>query len=156
MPARTNSASRPKFTGLTPRSAATSRVGAANRKKNTAPEILLRKALSAAGLRFRLHAKDLPGCPDLVIRRRRIALFCDGDFWHGRNWSNRKSKLSMGWNAEYWVSKIERNRERDRFVTKTLRRLGWRVIRVWEGDVRRTPQRVATKILIAIDRDDDV
>lgn len=137
----------PKFKGLTPRSATASRVGAANRKTNTAPEVMLRKALSASGLRFRLHATDLPGCPDLVIRRRKIALFCDGDFWHGRDWQNRRKKLADGWNAEYWVAKIERNRARDRVVTRALRRLGWRAIRVWEGEVRRDPARVATKIL---------
>src|SRR5688572_19254855 len=114
MPARKKSASMPKFKGLIPRSAATSRVGAANRKTNTAPEILLRKTLFASGLRFRLHATDLPGCPDLVIRRLKIAVFCDGDFWHGRRWPSRKSKLVAGWNAAYWVAKIERNRERDR------------------------------------------
>ena len=140
----------PKFNGLTPRSAATSRVGAANRKTNTSPEILLRKTLFASGLRFRLHAKDLPGCPDLVIRRRKIAVFCDGDFWHGRRWPKRRSKLAAGWNAAYWVAKIERNRERDRRVTSALRQLGWQVIRVWEGDVRREPLRVATKIVKVI------
>lgn len=147
MPSRTKSVSMPKFKGLTPRSATASRVGAANRKTNTVPEVMLRKALSASGLRFRLHATDLPGCPDLVIRRRKIALFCDGDFWHGRDWQNRKKKLADGWNAAYWVAKIERNRARDRVVTRALRRLGWRAIRVWEGEVRRDPARVATKIL---------
>jgi DNA mismatch endonuclease, patch repair protein len=151
MAARKKSASIPKFKGLAPRSAATSRVGAANRKTNTAPEILLRKTLFASGLRFRLHATDLPGCPDLVIRRRKIAVFCDGDFWHGRDWQNRKKKLADGWNAEYWVAKIERNRRRDRQVTRLLRGLGWAVVRVWESDVRRDPVCAASTILDAIE-----
>jgi DNA mismatch endonuclease (patch repair protein) len=137
----------PKFAGLAARSSATSRVGAANRKKNTAPEMLLRKGLSARGLRFRLHAKDLPGCPDLVIPRYRIAVFCDGDFWHGRKWSKRKSKLAAGWNAAYWVAKIARNREHDREVTRTLRHLGWAVIRIWESDVRRDPRGAAATVV---------
>jgi DNA mismatch endonuclease (patch repair protein) len=147
MAIRTKTALMPRFAGLAARSKATSRVGAANRKKNTAPEILLRKALAANGLRFVVHATDLPGCPDLVIRRYRIAVFCDGDFWHGRRWSVRKKKLAIGWNGEYWVAKIERNRRRDRIVTRALRKLGWRVVRVWEGDVRRNPERAVAKIL---------
>src|SRR4051812_5035010 len=147
MPPRKKPGSVPRFDGLTARSAVTSRVGAANRKKNTTPELLLRKALLASGARFTLHANDLPGCPDLVIRRHRIAIFCDGDFWHGRDWLKRRRTLAEGWNADYWVAKIERNRARDRIVTKSLRQLGWRLIRVWEGDVRRDPVRVATKIL---------
>jgi DNA mismatch endonuclease, patch repair protein len=141
----------PRYTTLTPRSAATSRVGAANRKKNSGPEVLLRKALSARGLRFRLHAEDLPGCPDLVIRSKRLAVFCDGDFWHGREWGNRKNKLAAGWNADYWISKIDRNRRRDRVVSRTLRRLGWRVIRVWETDLRRNPGKVAARIFKAFE-----
>jgi DNA mismatch endonuclease (patch repair protein) len=92
----------------------------------------------------------LPGRPDLVVRRFRIAVFCDGDFWHGRNWSNRKRKLATGWNARYWVAKIQRNRERDRRTTALLRRLGWHVVRVWESEVRRNPNRAAAKILEAI------
>jgi DNA mismatch endonuclease (patch repair protein) len=147
MQAHKKSASMPRFKGLTPRSAATSRVGAANRKMNTAPEILLKKAVLASGLRFVLHAKDLPGCPDLVIRRHRTAVFCDGDFWHGRHWARRRAKLLAGWNSTYWVAKIERNRQRDRRVTRALKRLGWQVIRIWEGDVKRDPGLVAAKIL---------
>lgn len=107
----------------------------------------MRKALWAAGLRYRLHPTALPGRPDIVISRYRLAIFCDGDFWHGRDWRKRKKKLAQGWNAGYWVAKIARNRERDRTVTSTLRRLGWQVIRVWEGDVLRDPVRIATKIL---------
>ena len=151
MTARRKPALMPRFSGLAPRSAATSRVGAANRKKDTAPEILLREALSAEGLRFVLHAKELPGCPDLVIQRYKIAVFCDGDFWHGRRWSARKDRLAAGWNGEYWVAKIERNRRRDRTVTSALRRLGWRIVRVWESDVRRKPERVVAKIVGAIE-----
>lgn len=89
----------------------------------------------------------LPGRPDLVVASAKVAIFCDGDFWHGRHWSKRRAKLAAGWNADYWVAKIERNRRRDRSVRSALRRRGWRVIRVWESDVRRSPSIVAQQIL---------
>ena len=129
----------PRYENYRPRSAKASRVGASNRRQDTTPEILLRKALRAAGVRYRLHPPALTGRPDLVIARHRVVVFCDGDFWHGRKWSKRKGKLAEGWNASYWVAKIERNRQRDRQVTRVLRALGWTVVRVWESDVRRDP-----------------
>lgn len=136
----------PRFTGLTARHAAASKVGAANKRKNTSPELLLRRALWAAGVRYRLHAADLPGRPDLVIRHAHVAVFCDGDFWHGKNWPRRRAKLEAGWNASYWVKKIERNRERDRQAAKALRAQGWHVVRVWESDVRRDPQQAVLRV----------
>ena len=99
------------------------------------------------GCRYRSNVKRLPGCPDLVLAECRLAVFCDGDFWHGRRWRQRRAKLASGWNAEYWVAKIGRNRQRDRLVNRQLRGLGWNVIRVWESDVRRNPARVAQRIL---------
>jgi DNA mismatch endonuclease (patch repair protein) len=142
----------PRFAGLKARHAAASRVGAANKRKNTAPELLLRRALWAAGVRYRLHAHDLPGRPDVVIRRARVAVFCDGDFWHGRNWPQRRAKLARGWNASYWIAKIERNRARDRQTAKALRALGWQVVRVWESDVRRAPHRAVMRVQRAMQR----
>lgn len=141
----------PRYGGFRPRGAAASRVGAGNRRQDTTPEILLRKALRAVGIRYRSNVKRLPGCPDLILTKYRVAVFCDGDFWHGREWSKRKTKLLAGWNAEYWVAKIQQNRARDREVTGALRVLGWRVVRVWESDLRRDPLRVAAKILKLID-----
>ena len=121
-------------------------------EKTPSPEILLRKLLSSAGVRYRLHPQNVPGHPDLVIRRSRIVVFCDGDFWHGRHWARRRIKLARGWNADYWIAKIERNRRRDRLVTRRLRLLGWRVIRVWESEIQRNPKGVADSILDAIKR----
>jgi DNA mismatch endonuclease, patch repair protein len=141
----------PRYENYRPRSAKTSRVGASNRRQNTTPEILLRKALWAAGVRYRLHPPALTGRPDMVIARHRVVVFCDGDFWHGRQWSKRKGKLAEGWNAPYWVAKIERNRQRDREVARALRSLGWTVVRVWESDVRRDPIAAASKIVGAIE-----
>jgi DNA mismatch endonuclease (patch repair protein) len=95
----------------------------------------------------------LPGSPDIVLPRYRVVIFVDGDYWHGRNWAQRRAKLSAGTNAKYWVEKIERNRARDQTVNATLRRLGWTVIRVWETDVQQSParaaQRVSRRILVS-------
>lgn len=150
MPAKKKALSVPRYENYRPRTTEASRVGASNRRQDTTPEILLRTALRSFGVRFRSNAKMLPGCPDLILPRERITVFCDGDFWHGRHWPERKRKLLGGWNAEYWVAKIERNRARDRSVNRALRRLGWRVIRVWEGDVKRNPTKAAAKIVSAI------
>lgn len=151
MATRKTALSVPRYDNFRPRSSQASRVGASNRRQDTTPEILLRKALWAAGVRYRLHPPALIGRPDLVIARHRVVVFCDGDFWHGRKWSKRKGKLAEGWNASYWVAKIERNRQRDRQVTRVLRALGWTVVRVWESDVRRDPAVAASKILGAIE-----
>ena len=137
----------PRYENFTPRSLRTSQVGSSNRRQDTTPEIMLRTAMSTLGLRYRSNVRTLPGCPDLVLSRPRIAIFCDGDFWHGRQWQKRKRQLKAGWNAQYWVAKIERNRARDRAVARALRQLGWCVIRVWEGDIRRDSLRVAQNIL---------
>jgi DNA mismatch endonuclease, patch repair protein len=150
MPARKIALTVPRYENYRPRSEEASRVGTGNRRQDTTPEILLRAALRAAGVRYRSNVKTLPGCPDLVLVRNRIAVFCDGDFWHGRHWAKRKTQLLAGWNSTYWVAKIARNRERDRVVTRALRERGWHVIRVWESEVRRNPERAAAKILNAV------
>ena len=151
MPAMKIKLTVPRYENYRPRSAEASRVGTGNRRQDTTPEILLRKALWATGVRYRLHPAALPGRPDLAIVRHRVAVFCDGDFWHGRQWRSRKDKLAAGWNASYWIAKIDRNRRRDRQVTRRLRLLGWRVVRVWESDVCRDPVRAAAKVLDIVD-----
>lgn len=142
----------PSFRRLTPSSEAASRWGRANRKRDTAPELLLRSSLWRIGLRFRVHRGDLPGNPDIVLPRHHAVIFCDGDFWHGRHWAKRKTKLEHGANAGYWVAKIERNRRRDRARVRDLRKLGWRVIRVWESDVMRNPERAASWVKLQLER----
>lgn len=148
--AHTTRVSVPRYKDYLPRTEAATRVGSSNRSENTTPEVLLRSALRLNRIRYRSHAKTLPGRPDLILIPHRIAVFCDGDFWHGRNWAERKRKLSAGWNAEYWVAKIERNRQRDREITRLLKKKGWRVIRIWESDVRTQPERVVQKLLKCI------
>lgn len=108
-----------------------------SKKTDTKPELLLRQALWSAGLRYRKNPADLPGKPDVVFPRAKLAVFCDGDFWHGRNWEARRAKLSLGHNAEYWLAKIERNMQRDAEVTAALHEAGWLVLRFWESDVKR-------------------
>jgi len=103
------------------------------RGSNTKPEKLLRSALHAEGLRFRVHRRDLPGCPDIVFPRARLAVFVDGCFWHGCPEHAVKPKT----NAEFWAEKLRRNKQRDRDVARTLEQQGWGVVRFWEHDVKR-------------------
>ena len=134
------------YRGLKPTSAHASAVGRGNRRSETRPEILLRQALWRRGLRYRLDTAALPGKPDLIFPRQRVAVFCDGDFWHGSEWPTRREKLARGANAEYWLAKISGNMARDRSVTEELCSLGWRVVRVWESEVHSGPEAVATRI----------
>ena len=106
-------------------------------KSGTKCELLLRKALWRAGIRYRLHGRGLPGRPDLVFGSKRLVVFCDGDFWHGRDLEARLAKLANGHNAPYWMSKIRRNVERDHDQMLELNRAGWAVLRIWEGDILR-------------------
>ncbi len=94
-----------------------------------------------------MDATQLPGRPDLAFFSVRLAVFCDGDFWHGRHWEQRKISLHRGHNASYWIAKIERNRARDGEVDAQLRAQGWRSVRVWEGDVRKNAPAIARKVL---------
>jgi DNA mismatch endonuclease, patch repair protein len=127
----------PNFAGLRPASEAASRAKRANRKRDTRPELLLRSALWALGLRYRTHVSGLPGTPDLLFKRAGVVVFCDGDFWHGRNWPELRGQLERRHNADYWVAKIARNRERDCKHTERLTQEGWFVLRLWESDIVR-------------------
>lgn len=142
----------PSFKGFRSSGQAASAVGRANRKTHTQPEVLLRRALWRKGIRYRLYASDVPGRPDLVIRSLRVAIFVDGDFWHGRDWPKRRKRLQRGANASYWMAKIARNRARDRLTTRSLQRDGWNVIRVWELDVRRDPEAAAARVAALVIR----
>lgn len=127
----------------------TRKVMRANRGRDTKPELRLRRELHRRGVRYRLHADDVPGRPDLVIRRLRLAVFVDGDFWHGNRWRLRGlSGLEddIASNHEYWVPKIRRNMERDQEVTRRLQSMGWKVVRIWESDVNRDPTGAADRV----------
>ena len=139
MPSRSatlhNRTKSPSFVGLTASSEQSSAIKRRNSKTETKPEIKLRRALWAAGLRYRKNVRRLSGVPDVVFVRSKVVVFCDGDFWHGRNWSDLQPKLRDGSNGAYWVEKIRSNMERDRVTTERLQREGWAVVRVWEKDV---------------------
>jgi DNA mismatch endonuclease (patch repair protein) len=142
----------PTFVGLSPASEAASRAKRGNRKRDTKPELVLRRALWAAGLRYRIHASHLPGNPDIVFRASRVVVFCDGDFWHGRDWPVLQEQLSRRHNADYWIAKICRNRERDALHTARLAEEGWLVLRFWENDIIRDPSAVAAAVREAVRR----
>jgi DNA mismatch endonuclease (patch repair protein) len=133
----------PSFKGLRPASESAARAKRANRKRDTAAELALRRAVWRMGLRYRVNVATMPGTPDIVFSRARVAVFCDGDFWHGRDWPRLRAKLECGTNPGYWSAKIARNRERDRRVDAELTRAGWRVVRLWETDIRRDPDTAA-------------
>ncbi|WP_293783515.1 very short patch repair endonuclease [uncultured Pedobacter sp.] len=101
--------------------------------KNSLPELKLRQALWAKNIRFRIHPKNFPGKPDVVINKYRLAIFVDGDFWHGYKWDERKSTIKT--NSGFWIPKIERNMQRDRYVNQQLEAKGYTVMRFWEHDV---------------------
>jgi DNA mismatch endonuclease (patch repair protein) len=141
----------PSYAGLRPASKrASAAARASSTKSGTGPERLLRKALRELGIRHSQRSSQLPGRPDLVFRKARVVVFCDGDFWHGRKLEARLERLSRGHNADYWVAKIGANVVRDRANNRALRRLGWKVLRFWESEIRRSPERVAAKVAKAI------
>lgn len=125
----------PSYSGFRPVSEAASRSKSKLRRTDTKPELLLRRKLWSEGLRYRKNFNKLPGKPDIIFPKQKIAVFCDGDFWHGRNWTIRRAKLAAGANAAYWVAKIESNIARDVRVNHQLQELGWTVLRFWEGDL---------------------
>lgn len=141
------SSAKARFKGLSPASpAATKAAKGASRKRDTKCEVVLRRALYRLGLRYRVAPTDLPGRPDIVFRRQRVAVFCDGDFWHGRDLEIRLAKLAVGHNAPYWVAKIRGNVERDRKHNAALELAGWAVLRFWETDIVANPEWVANVI----------
>ena len=105
--------------------------------KDTSIELQLRKALWHKGYRYRKNYKSLPGSPDIVLTKYRIAIFCDSEFFHGKDWEVLKPRLEKSNNSEFWISKISRNRERDDEINKKLLFMGWTVIRFWGNDIKK-------------------
>lgn len=100
-------------------------------------ELLLRKELWSRGMRYRKNAKKIFGKPDIVFIGKKIAVFCDSEFWHGYDWENHKNDIKS--RREFWIPKIERNIERDREVTEKLKAEGWTVIRFWGKQIKQDP-----------------
>lgn len=120
-----------------------SRMMAGIRGKNTRPELALRKALHARGFRFRLHSKNVPGRPDLVLAKHRAVIFVHGCFWHRHQGCRYATTPST--RPEFWKAKFEANVLRDRDVQTTLMEAGWRVATVWECALRK-PDQVAASV----------
>ena len=106
-----------------------------NRSTDTRIELVLRKELWRRGYRYRKNYKKLPGKPDIVLTKQKIAIFCDSEFFHGKDWDAKKAKLQKGNNAQYWIKKIERNMRRDVENDRQLSFLGWTVIHFWGQDI---------------------
>lgn len=104
------------------------------KSNNTSPEIKLRKALWNQGIRYRIKNKSILGKPDIAIKKYKLAVFVDGEFWHGFNWSEKKTKIKS--NRKYWIKKIEGNMKRDERVNKELRENGWTVLRYWQNQIK--------------------
>ena len=105
------------------------------KSKDTSIEVSLRRVLWKKGYRYRKNYSALPGKPDIVLIKYRIAIFCDGELFHGKNWEILKPRLLKGTNPDFWVKKIERNMKRDDENDKKLLFLGWTVIHFWGNDI---------------------
>lgn len=124
------------------------------RSSHTTPELIFRRALWRAKCRFRLHQPNLPGKPDLVFPGDRLAIFVDGDFWHGNQWARRgfgsiEEQMTRVHRANYWITKIERNRLRDFRNSAALQNAGWSVMRFWESDLSTDLDACVDKVIAA-------
>jgi DNA mismatch endonuclease (patch repair protein) len=134
-----------------------SRVMAAVKSTGTSPEVCLLKLLRRLGYPLRPHPDDVDGSPDFVFLSERVAVFLDGDFWHGRQWrlrglSSLDQQFSRCRNRSYWIKKIGCNVKRDARVNRRLRSRGWSVVRIWESDLRRNPHGCLRRVERAIER----
>ena len=125
------------------------------RSRDTGPEKTLRKALWRRGLRYRLYDRKLPGNPDIVFSGCKVAVFVDGDFWHGNQWrlrghSSLEEQFAESPNAPYWVRKINRNVIRDSNATTALEYDGWCVIRLWESDLKNDLESCVQRVSAAV------
>lgn len=118
------------------------------RSQNTKIEIRLRKALWHLGIRYRINYPALPGKPDIAITKHKIAIFCDGEFWHGKDWQAKKEKINS--NRDYWIPKIERNIMRDAEIDKKLHALDWKVLRFWGTDIQKNLEACVSDVQSAI------
>lgn len=121
------------------------------KSKNTSIELLLRHALWQKGYRYRKNYKLLPGCPDIVLPKYRIVIFCDSEYFHGKDWDQLQIRISKGDNSEFWLKKISRNIERDKEVNQLLQQDNWTVLRFWGNDIKRNIQSCLAQIENAIE-----
>lgn len=115
-----------------------------NKSVGTKPELVLAKAMWALGLRYRKNSGSIFGKPDFSFKKYKVAVFVDGEFWHGKDWEQRKVEIKG--NREFWIAKIERNIRRDMEVTGRLKAEGWTVLRFWSNDVVKNTTYCAEKV----------
>jgi DNA mismatch endonuclease (patch repair protein) len=120
------------------------------KSQNTKPEQLLGKALWNMGYRYRKNVKNLPGKPDIVFIRFQLAIFIDGEFWHGYNWTNKKEKIKA--NRDFWIPKIERNMQRDAENNHSLVEKGFQVIRFWDNEILKNLDNCVSLVIENINR----
>ena len=114
------------------------------KNKDSKIELLLRKELWSRGLRYRKNVNGICGKPDIVFKGKKIAVFCDSEFWHGYNWDERKNDFKS--NQEFWIPKIERNMQRDVEVNEQLKADGWTVLRFWGNEIKKSTKECADQI----------
>jgi DNA mismatch endonuclease (patch repair protein) len=118
------------------------------RSKNTKIEIILGKALWAAGYRYRKNDKKVLGKPDFVFKKQKVAVFCDSEFWHGKDWDVQQKRI--GTNKDFWINKIQKNVNRDMKINEELKSQGWKVIRFWETEIKKNIGICVTKVIECI------
>jgi DNA mismatch endonuclease (patch repair protein) len=122
---------------------------------DTAPEMFFRKALWKWGVRYRKNVKNLFGKPDIAIKKYRLAIFVDGDFWHGNDWAKRRfssQEAMLASYSEFWQKKIRRNIERDKKVNEYYQTNGWTVLRIWETDIKKNLNDCIIKTIETVNR----
>lgn len=118
------------------------------KNKNTKIEVLLRKELWSRGLRYQKNSKKVFGKPDIVFIGKKVAVFCDSEFFHGYDWENKQKEIKS--NRDFWIPKIERNIQRDKEVNEKLEKSGWTVLRFWGNDIKKNLQACADEIERAV------
>ena len=118
------------------------------KNKGSKIEVILMKELWSRGLRYQKNVNSIYGKPDIVFKGKKVAVFCDSEFWHGYNWKERKNDFKS--HQEFWIPKIERNIERDKEVNVKLKSEGWTVLRFWGNDIKKHLDECADKIEEAV------
>ena len=118
------------------------------KNKDSAIELTIRKELWSRGIRYRKNVSSVYGHPDIAFIKKKIAVFCDSEFWHGYDWEHKKDEIKS--RREFWFPKIERNMQRDREVNETLEKAGWTVIRFWGKEIKKNPGRCADVVIKAL------
>ena len=124
------------------------------KNKNSKIEQILRKILWSNGYRYRKNCSKIYGKPDIVFMSKKVAVFCDSEFWHGYSWKENKEKIHS--NKDFWIKKIERNMERDEEVNKKLENEGGTVLRFWGKEITKNPRECFEKIVMALGNDHEV